>query len=142
MYEYLSVDKTINTFRTQKAFLQSLIELRTDDILRRLEREGELSPDEVFEWAVRSAYGMRHYVVESATNLDWNQTQSDALINENHIDINARLRRYDRPSKQLFTSFRVVPPDGDRNEPLIEMVELTENKLIEPDEYLMFFPSV
>lgn len=142
IYEYLSVDKTIDTFQTRRTFLNNFIELRNDEVLDELERSGTLSQQQAFGWALQTAYALRHYVVQSATDLDWNETKGDALITENHITVNANLREYKRPSRQLFTSFRICKGKGERDEPIVEMIELTEEKEINEDEYLMFFPHI
>jgi hypothetical protein len=140
IYEYLSVDKTIDTFRPRKSFFDTLVQLRNDETVQALVREGQLESTDAFEWAVESANYFRPYVVQPATDIDRSDTLGEPVVGENHLDTISQLRQFEQRSRQLFTSFRIARPTESAVNPTVSLLELTSKKSIDEDEYLLFLP--
>jgi hypothetical protein len=139
-YRYLAVDKVFETQRTQRLFLNNLVQLRTSDVVRQLLQEGKLDQREAFNWAVDTAYYFKEFKIDSHDGVHRAETDAEAAIHRELKQLVDEHRGYDRRSALPFTTFSLR-----RDEELDMVVDLDELKCdsrIEEGQFLLSFPRM
>jgi len=134
-YHYLSVDKVLETDRTQRRFLDNLIQLRNAPLMNSLIQEGKLTPESAFEWAVKTAHYLRKFRIENAEAIRQGNAASvatgeasvDALVQDH--------REFGRQRELPFTTFELVRDD--EYGVAVELHELTRETTVDDGEYLL-----
>jgi len=134
-FHYLSVDKVLETDRTQRLFLDNLIQLRNAPLVNSLIQEGKLTPEAAFEWAVETARYLRTFRIGtpedvrrgSAAPVTTGEASVDALVREH--------REFGQRRELPFTTFELVRDD--EYGVAVELHELTRETTVDDGEYLL-----
>jgi hypothetical protein len=139
-FKHLSVDKVLQTGKTEGQFLENLATLRTSDPVEALIYEGKLTEEEAFEWVTKTAYYFREYEIERAQDVYIQNNHSESAVGHRHRDLVADLRSFEAESRQLFVKFQLHREGPDQL--TVDLAELTDDDEIEADDYLVFIPHL
>lgn len=141
VYDHMSVDKRIDTFQTQEFFLNNLVLLRNSDAVRALEEDGTLASRDAFDWAVKTAFRLRHFVVQPAHGATLRRKEGESAADRPHTAFSPGTRSVDS-SARPFAGFEIDSEDLVRGKPRLKMINAPDSSPSAAGRYLLFLPRV